>query len=54
MPKILPDLLLKGIVTPNRIKLLDKGSFKDRVTEGLDLLRNNKVSREKVVVKVGA
>ncbi|KAJ7068866.1 chaperonin 10-like protein [Mycena belliarum] len=52
MPKILPELLAKGIITPNRIRLLDEGSFEQRVAAGLDLLRNNKVSGEKVVVKV--
>ncbi len=52
MPKILPSLLEKGIIQPNRVKLLAEGSLKDRVAVGLDLLRNNKVSGEKVVVKI--
>ena len=54
MPKILPDLLAKGHITPNRVKLLDnmQGSLKDRVKEGLELLRQNRVSGEKVVVKI--
>ncbi|KAK7464406.1 hypothetical protein VKT23_006570 [Stygiomarasmius scandens] len=54
MPKILPTLLEKGIIKPNKIRLLDErfGSFKDRVGAGLDLLRNNQISGEKVVVKV--
>lgn len=54
MPRILPDLLAKGHIVPNRIKLLDskQGSLKDRAREGLDLLRNNRVSGDKVVVKV--
>jgi len=39
MPKILPDLLAKGHIQPNRVKLLDskQGSLKDRVREGLQL-----------------
>ncbi|KAG5352246.1 hypothetical protein C0989_003077 [Termitomyces sp. Mn162] len=53
-PKIIPSLLETGIIKPNRLRLIDHGSFKERVLEGLDLLRNNKVSGEKVVVKVGA
>ncbi|KAK0466201.1 chaperonin 10-like protein [Desarmillaria tabescens] len=52
MPKILPELLEKGIIQPNRVHLLDEGSFKDRVAVGLDLLRHNKVSGEKLVVKI--
>lgn len=52
MPKILPELLEKGVIQPNRVKLLDQGSFLERVGVGLDLLRNNKISGEKVVVKV--
>ena len=52
MPKILPELLQKGLIQPNRVKLLDQGTLKERVEIGLDLLRNNKVSGEKVVVKI--
>ncbi|KAJ7698970.1 chaperonin 10-like protein [Mycena rosella] len=52
MPKILPHLLETGLIQPNRVRLLDQGTFKERVAIGLDLLRNNKVSGEKIVVKV--
>ncbi|KAJ7117591.1 chaperonin 10-like protein [Mycena epipterygia] len=52
MPKILPQLLASGLIQPNRVRLLDQGTFKERVATGLDLLRNNKVSGEKVIVKV--
>ncbi|KAJ7464596.1 chaperonin 10-like protein [Mycena latifolia] len=52
MPKILPQLLAAGVIQPNRVRLLDQGTFKERVAAGLDLLRNNKVSGEKVIVKV--
>lgn len=52
-PKIIPSLLETGIIKPNKLRLIAHGSFKERVVEGLDLLRNNKVSGEKVVVKVG-
>ncbi|THV06442.1 GroES-like protein [Dendrothele bispora CBS 962.96] len=54
MPKILPQLLETGIIQPNKVRLMDEsfGSFKDRVGAGLDLLRNNQISGEKVVVKV--
>ncbi|KAF5345149.1 hypothetical protein D9758_009698 [Tetrapyrgos nigripes] len=55
MPRILPELLETGIIKPNKIRLIDEssGSLKDRVGTGLDLLRNNQISGEKVVVKVG-
>jgi len=52
MPRIVPELLKKGLIQPNRVRLLEKGSLKDRAAEALDLLRNNKISGEKVVVKV--
>jgi hypothetical protein len=54
MPKILPDLLAEGHIEPNRVRLLDskQKSLKDRVKEGMELLRENRVSGEKVVVKI--
>ncbi|KAH9486431.1 Trans-enoyl reductase himH [Psilocybe cubensis] len=52
MPKILPSLLQSGSIKPSRVRLLDQGSLKERVEEGLELLRNNKISGEKVVVKI--
>lgn len=54
MPNILPKLLVSGIIQPNRVHLLEKGTLKERVAIGLDLLRNNKISGEKVVVKMTA
>ncbi|TFK68242.1 GroES-like protein [Pluteus cervinus] len=52
MPKILPQLLESGLLKPNRVKLLDTGSVKERVLEGLELLRGNTVSGEKVIIKI--
>ncbi|KAJ3989055.1 chaperonin 10-like protein [Lentinula detonsa] len=54
MTRILPSLLEKKVIEPTKIRLLDEayGPLKDRVEVGLDLLRNNKVSGEKVIVKV--
>lgn len=52
MPIALPQLLKGGQLKANRIRLLDQGPLKQRVETGLDLLRNNKISGEKVVVKV--
>ncbi|KAF9011137.1 hypothetical protein BDQ17DRAFT_1537902 [Cyathus striatus] len=36
MPKILPELLASGAIQPNRVRLLDQGSFKDRVGSDLN------------------
>ena len=52
MPKILPALLESGYIKPSRIRLINTGTFKERVGVGLDLYRNNKVSGEKVVVEI--
>ncbi|KAJ6456110.1 chaperonin 10-like protein [Mycena sanguinolenta] len=52
MPKIIPELLASGLIQPNKMRLLDQGTFKERVGTGLDLLRSNKINGEKVVVKV--
>jgi hypothetical protein len=34
------------------VRLLDRGTFKEHVAMGLDLLRNNRIRGEKVVVMV--
>lgn len=52
MTKIVPQLLSSGGLKPNRVKLLTQGTFKERAEIGLDLLRNNKISGEKVVVEI--
>ena len=52
MPKILPQLLESGVLQPNPIRLLKEGTFKERAETAFDLLRNNKVSGEKVIVAV--
>ncbi|KAF8913202.1 biotin/lipoyl attachment:Carbamoyl-phosphate synthase subunit L [Gymnopilus junonius] len=44
MPKILPELLRSGYIKPAPVLLQDKGTFKERVGTGLELLRENKVS----------
>lgn len=52
MPKVLPALLESGYIKPSRVRLINTGTFKERVSFGLDLIRNNKVSGEKVVVEI--
>lgn len=52
MPKILPALLESGNIKPSRIRLINTGTFKERVGVGLDLFRGNQVSGEKVVVEI--
>lgn len=52
MPVVLPDLLQKGLVQPTRFRVMDQGSLQERVEQALDLFRNNKVSGEKLVIKI--
>ena len=52
LPKILPRLLEKKALRANPIRLIKNGSLKERVEEGLDLLRRNKISGEKVVIEL--
>lgn len=52
MPVILPELLEKGLIQPTRLRLMDQGSLQQRVEQALELFRNNKVSGEKLVIKI--
>ena len=51
MPTILPELIDLGL-QPTRIVLLDGADPLTRTKEAFDLLRQNKVSGEKVVIKI--
>ncbi|KAF9447809.1 GroES-like protein [Macrolepiota fuliginosa MF-IS2] len=52
MPVILPELLEKDLIQPTRLRLFDQGSLQQRVEQALDLFRSNKVSGEKLVIKI--
>lgn len=54
MPKILPQLLESKALQPNPLRLFEasEGPLLKRVETALDLLRNNKISGEKVVVEL--
>ena len=52
MPITLPKLLSENLIKPNRVKLLDHGDFLTRTKDALDLYRQNKISGEKLVVKI--
>lgn len=52
LPVILPDLLERGLITPTRLRLMDQGTLQQRVEQALDLFRTNKVSGEKLVVRI--
>ena len=54
MPIVLPKFLEEGLIKPNRFKLLDHGDLLTRTKDGLDLYRQNKISGEKLVVKIGS
>lgn len=49
---LLSQLLESKLLEPNRIKLLKEGSLRNRTAEGLELLRDNKISGERVVVQI--
>jgi hypothetical protein len=52
MPTTLPKLLSENLIKPNRFKLLDHADLLTRAKDALDLLRQNKISGEKLVVKI--
>lgn len=52
MPITVPKLIKVG-VQPNRTRVLDHPDPLTRVSEAFELLRQNKVSGEKLVVKIG-
>ena len=49
---ILSRLIEIKAIEPNKVRLLKEGTLKERVTEGVELLRDNKISGEKVVVQI--
>lgn len=50
VPVMLPHLLETGEIHPNPVRLMNEGNVLERVNAGLELLRKNRVSGEKVVV----
>ncbi|KAH7915701.1 chaperonin 10-like protein [Hygrophoropsis aurantiaca] len=52
MQKILPYLLREKIIEPNRVRLFEHGTLKERADAALELVRSGQVSGEKPVVKV--
>ena len=52
MPKILPQLLAGGLLKANELKVLKEGTMVERAEVGLNLLRNNQVSGQKIVVEI--
>lgn len=52
MPKILPQLLEDGLIEPNSVLVMKEGTMCERTAKALDLLLNNKVSGQKIVVKI--
>jgi 3-methylcrotonyl-CoA carboxylase alpha subunit len=52
IPVFLPKLIGIGL-QPNRVRLLNHADLLTRVKDGFDLLRQNKISGEKLVIKVG-
>ena len=52
VPKVLPELLQKGLIKPNRFRLLDQGKLLDRTEEAIDLFRQQKISGEKLIIGI--
>lgn len=50
LPVVLPRLLERGEIRGNPVRLLKEGSVLERAKAGLELLRSNKVSGEKIVL----
>jgi len=51
-PKIIPDLLAKGLIKPNRFRELQGATLLENVATAVDLLRRGEVSGERLVYKV--
>ncbi|KAF4978030.1 hypothetical protein FZEAL_5537 [Fusarium zealandicum] len=51
-PEIVPALLAKGIVSPNRHRVVEGANVVERAQRALDLLRSKDVSGEKLVWKI--
>lgn len=47
----MPEMLAKGVVKPNRYRVVEGRDLKERATRALDLLRDG-VSAEKLVWRV--
>lgn len=53
-PEVVPFLLEKGLVRPNKHRVVDGEGLLERVENALTLVRRQAVSGERLVVKVGA
>ncbi|TCD68534.1 hypothetical protein EIP91_010459 [Steccherinum ochraceum] len=51
-PKIIPDLLARGLVKPNKVREVEGASLLEKVVTSVDLLRKNAVSGERLVYRV--
>lgn len=51
-PKIIPDLLARGLVKPNKVREVQRATLSEKVVTSVDLLRKNAVSGERLVYKV--
>ncbi|KAG8627650.1 hypothetical protein KVT40_005133 [Elsinoe batatas] len=49
---VMPELIAKGVITPNRVRLIEGKDMLERAEKVLSLLRNRAVSGEKLVFKL--
>ncbi|TPX08765.1 uncharacterized protein E0L32_009705 [Thyridium curvatum] len=52
MPEIVPDLLAKGVIQPNRYKVVEGPTMLERAQGALDILRGKAQSGEKIIWRV--
>lgn len=52
MPEIVPDLLAKGAIQPNRYKVVEGPTMLERAQGALDILRGKAQSGEKIIWRV--
>ena len=53
-PEVVPYLVQKGLVRPNKHRVVDGDSLLDKVEKALTLIRKGAVSGERLVVKVSS
>lgn len=51
-PKIIPELLSRGLIRPNRVREITGETLLEKVSRSIDLQRQGKVSGERPVFRV--
>ncbi|KAI0786155.1 chaperonin 10-like protein [Abortiporus biennis] len=51
-PKIMPDLVARGLIKPNRVHEVEGKTLLERIKNGLDTLRRGEVSGDRLVIRI--